>query len=1326
SAEAVQAAHMAVALSSEQTNLRRQLSKSLMANSEWQAALEELEGIITRQSSPTAGDLYAVAQCALQLDMLQRAAQACQQALHIDAQNGAVHALLGKALIRLGDPQNALQHYEKATQYAPHLAAPWLVLVEDQLENDMIEQALETLQTAKNAAPESPEIHLELGKLYLERNEATNALYVLERADNLFSKAPGQPVERIQETMLVLSKALVASGRLEHARQKLEQANQAFPTNIDIAHAYAKTLIELDEYQPAISALAVILHERPDDVDMQLDYAQAHLALKKHPDQAIKALQKVLALAPDHSKALALLAEAEVLNGDLDSALQTYQNALESDLASDPNWRVRLCLGLGKTAHQLKRYEVAIAALQEASQAQPDNVGTLKSLAEAYLATGLRKDAMQVTHEVYALEPDDPATLMWFSNLAVKFKRHDEAITALRRAAQLAPQQTDILVRLGYVQLHIGESEAAKATFDKLFNTGTARTSDLREAAVALMGLGETASGIAYLKRALELSPEPQPELLGELATAYYEAGDHEAALESLDQRIELAPNDPNLLVTKSDLLLEMDRPQGALACLEHAIQMTPNQAHLHHRAALILRAASDLPAALNHAEEAVNLLQAEPAYRLLAAETARASLRNDEAHCLLGETEDGSQAISLADTSVAEGIQYLCLQAELALAAGEEIMAANAIAPVLDMQPDNLNAAALQARLSYRHGDEQAAQENLDTALSALADINLDALPPHLAANHCLSVAEAALEIGRWPAALELAHRAVETTTLEPRPHLILAQAIVLQAEYQHLCADVEAIKHAPGSSALDERNQQIFEEAITAAMRCAPFEDTHQEIEHWQVRGYDVFHPHLNKRAKITSYPANAAEAASAIMAMRKTGDTDQMEAVAGKFAAAPAVLTQLTITLIRQGVPKALAAAKKLLSLQPSDIISQALFAQVCEKAEDHPKALEMILQALSAWEDEPRWHATAARLYQKLDELTDAVCHLEQAIQLEPDHIAHYLALGKVYLQSGAPGNAIRVLEQAAELSADTAEIWRSLAQAQQASTELEAAAASAEKAIKLNPRQIEPLLLRAEIALQAKSAQKAEGFVQTALRLKPKDPNALLLLAQACEAQERFQDAIAALDEAAGLALEPFEILMARVQLIGKAQGADARLLALKKLLRRYPDHPKVLAELSQALVHAGQSEPAIEIAQMAVKDKANLLTDREKAGLHYQLGKMLHKAGQLDQSVHHLSKSIELDTAQLDAYLEIGRVYQKRRRLDQAQVAYQHAIALAPNDSRPYWEAAQALKESKDYVGAEAMLRKAAALVPKDLNIQRQLGAVIALKLVHQPQEVQS
>ncbi|MEN4099337.1 MAG: hypothetical protein ROW52_05395, partial [Anaerolineaceae bacterium] len=61
----------------------------------------------------------------------------------------------------------------------------------------------------------------------------------------------------------------------------------------------------------------------------------------------------------------------------------------------------------------------------------------------------------------------------------------------------------------------------------------------------------------------------------------------------------------------------------------------------------------------------------------------------------------------------------------------------------------------------------------------------------------------------------------------------------------------------------------------------------------------------------------------------------------------------------------------------------------------------------------------------------------------------------------------------------------------------------------------------------------------------------------------------------------------------------------------------------------------------------------------------------------------------------------------------------QQAIEIAPNDPRPYYQSALIMREGKDYVGAEAMLRKASKLAPNDVSIRRQLGAIIALNLVH-------
>jgi len=59
------------------------------------------------------------------------------------------------------------------------------------------------------------------------------------------------------------------------------------------------------------------------------------------------------------------------------------------------------------------------------------------------------------------------------------------------------------------------------------------------------------------------------------------------------------------------------------------------------------------------------------------------------------------------------------------------------------------------------------------------------------------------------------------------------------------------------------------------------------------------------------------------------------------------------------------------------------------------------------------------------------------------------------------------------------------------------------------------------------------------------------------------------------------------------------------------------------------------------------------------------------------------------------------------------------AVKIAPNDYRPYYQAGLALKDSKDYLEAETMFRRAAHLAPNELNIHRQLAAVVALNLVH-------
>ena len=69
--------------------------------------------------------------------------------------------------------------------------------------------------------------------------------------------------------------------------------------------------------------------------------------------------------------------------------------------------------------------------------------------------------------------------------------------------------------------------------------------------------------------------------------------------------------------------------------------------------------------------------------------------------------------------------------------------------------------------------------------------------------------------------------------------------------------------------------------------------------------------------------------------------------------------------------------------------------------------------------------------------------------------------------------------------------------------------------------------------------------------------------------------------------------------------------------------------------------------------------------------------------------------------------------------LPKSVAIYKQAIEVLPKDYRPYYQLGMIMKDSKDYRGAENMLRKAAEFSKDDVNILRQLGAIIAINLVH-------
>ena len=188
-----------------------------------------------------------------------------------------------------------------------------------------------------------------------------------------------------------------------------------------------------------------------------------------------------------------------------------------------------------------------------------------------------------------------------------------------------------------------------------------------------------------------------------------------------------------------------------------------------------------------------------------------------------------------------------------------------------------------------------------------------------------------------------------------------------------------------------------------------------------------------------------------------------------------------------------------------------------------------------------------------------------------------------------------------------------------------------------------------------------------------------------------------------------------------MNILRKKDGPRAALAELISLTRVYPDDFTILNTLSKLYLEVGELENAVSAAQQALKTCTEKTSRNEQANLHLMIGQILRQSGQLDQSIQHLNEAIQLAPDRLEPYLELGLARKERREYQQALQIFERATIIAPDDPRAPYQAGLALKESKDYKSSETMLRRAVSLAPNDLTIRRQLAAVVALNLVHNP-----
>ncbi|MCL6511860.1 MAG: tetratricopeptide repeat protein [Anaerolineae bacterium] len=442
-----------------------------------------------------------------------------------------------------------------------------------------------------------------------------------------------------------LVRALTTLGRTDDAATVAQAASSASPMTVTTPLSVALATADADWYAGRFDAAALGYRQaltearaldRPAE---ELSRLQAYVGMAQMRagrwQDAVASLEASLKQAPRYfglrSKTLdspyVLLGISYHALGQYDKAVENFERALQI-YPCDANTLVQL----GNTLLEQKRYDDALAALDRAAIADPNN-------ASVDLIRGLALEAMQrpATEVVAAYQ----AAVKKYEALVKREPGNAAAREQLARAQALLRSDAGPVRGLLEVALEaLGRLDyaAALAPLQQAAELSPENALAHRLLGMALRGVGQADEALAALRTAQTLAPD-DPQVYYELGMTYAQRNQTADAIAALRRGVELKPDDSASWLLLANMLWRDGQLAEAQAASRRAVELRPDDPLAHGLLGMVLVASQQYTAAVPSLQQAVTL---SPTYGL-----ALQFLGN--AHYRLGQLDEAVSAIRRA-----------------------------------------------------------------------------------------------------------------------------------------------------------------------------------------------------------------------------------------------------------------------------------------------------------------------------------------------------------------------------------------------------------------------------------------------------------------------------------------------------------------------------------------------------------------------------------------------------------------------------------------------------------------------------------------------------
>lgn len=347
---------------------------------------------------------------------------------------------------------------------------------------------------------------------------------------------------------------------------------------MDIRKALA--LHQTGRIAEAQAAYKAILKRAPRNSDAWHFLGIVHAQLGQ-PQDAVKCIEKAVALAPDH-------VEAHFNLGSVLVGLNRHADAIrcfERVVALDPG-NVEARNNLGCTLAILNRHQEAIPHFDVVVTAKPQDAEAGKNLGNSLMAAGRYQDAIGCFDRVVVVRPEDATAHNSLGSALAILNRHQEAMRHFERAIAISPDFAEARYNLGTLLSTLTQRMEAIRHLER----ATAIAPDYADAHFnlgnALAASGRYADAIQCFGRVIAIEPG-DAAAHNELGATLAALDMHDEAIRSYEKALAIKPDYAKAHCNLGNTFSNLGRPGEAEASYRRAMQIKPEvlqyavQAHL-------------------------------------------------------------------------------------------------------------------------------------------------------------------------------------------------------------------------------------------------------------------------------------------------------------------------------------------------------------------------------------------------------------------------------------------------------------------------------------------------------------------------------------------------------------------------------------------------------------------------------------------------------------------------------------------------------------------------------------------------------------------------